>query len=55
MDKSLPDDVAVYVAQVPLVYHVPALIKHPVWVVPTNPLIYPDPEKTPVPPVGVEP
>jgi hypothetical protein len=53
--ELVPDAVAVKVAQVPLLYHVPALIKHPVWVLPETPFKYPEPEKVPVPPVGVEP
>jgi hypothetical protein len=46
--------VAVYVAQVPLVYQVPALIKHPVWLPLVNPFRYPFPESVPLPPVGLE-
>jgi hypothetical protein len=32
---TLPEAVALYVAQVPVVYHVPALIKHPLLELPT--------------------
>jgi hypothetical protein len=39
---------------VPLVYHVPALIKHPVWVPLVYAFKYPDPEKVPLSPIGLE-
>lgn len=35
LENVLPDAVAVYLAHVPVVYHVPALIKHPLLVLPT--------------------
>lgn len=40
----LPDEVAVYVAQVPPTNHVPPLIKQPVWVSLVNPIRYPGPD-----------
>ncbi len=43
-----------YVAQVPEVYQVPALIKHPSWLPLVYALRYPDPENVPLPEVGVE-
>ena len=45
---------AVYVAHVPLVYQVPALIRHPVWLPLVNAFRYPDPENIPLPPVELE-
>ena len=45
---------AVYVAQVPDVYHVPALIKHPVSLPLVYAFRYPEPENVPLPPVGLE-
>ncbi len=52
--KPDPEAVAVYVAQVPVVNQVPALIRHPSWAPLKMALRNPDPEKDPVP-VGPEP
>lgn len=48
-----PDAVAVIVAHVPLAYHVPALMMHPLAAPPVMALRYPVPENDP--PVGVDP
>lgn len=45
---------AVYVAHVPDVYHVPAEIKQPSWLPLVMAFKYPDPEKEPPVPVGAE-
>ena len=55
MGRFLPEAVAEYVAHVPEVYQVPALIKHPVWLPLVTAFKYPLPEKVPPPPVGLEP
>ena len=49
-----PDAVAVYVAHVPVVNQVAALIRHPCWFPLVYAFKYPDPEKVPLPPVGLE-
>jgi hypothetical protein len=55
---TLPEAVALYVAQVPVVYHVPPLIRHPLLLLPTYACKYPEPLNVPVPtgavPVVVE-
>jgi hypothetical protein len=54
--NALPDAVAVYVAQVPDVNHVPALIRHPFCDPPVIAFRKPDPENgAPGVPVGAEP